>query len=82
MKRNTSRKSAAAGREQKNWLEWEDGMLNHCRALLTLAGLLAQSGEDGMLAAELVNETGALIAREVKELKQRLHSRPGRRVAR
>ena len=46
-------------------------MLHHCRALITLAGLLQQSDEDG-LETELVNDTGALIAREARQLKKLL----------
>ena len=56
-------------------------MLNHCRALITLAGLLTGSGEDG-LETELVNDTGALIAREARQLKKLLQTRPGRKAAR
>jgi hypothetical protein len=42
-------------------------MLKHCRALITLAGLLQQSDEDG-LETELVNDTGALIDREARQM--------------
>ena len=74
MKTPTSKKSSAA--ERKQWLRWEDGMLQHCRALITLAGLLTQSGEDG-LSAELVGDTGALMVREAQQLKKLVSARPG-----
>jgi hypothetical protein len=46
---------------------WTNAMLKHCRALITLAGLLQQSDEDG-LETELVNDTGALIDREARQM--------------
>jgi len=73
-------KPSAAERESDRWLDWEDAMLRHCRALDTLAGLLIHSDEEG-LSPELVGDTGALIAREARQLKTRLQSRPGRKAA-
>jgi hypothetical protein len=53
-------------------MDWVDAMQHHCRALITLAGLLLRSDEDG-LETELVNDTGALIAREARQMKTLLH---------
>lgn len=78
MKKNASKKPSAAGRESDRWLDWEDGMLMHCRALITLAELLMQGDEEG-LEMQLVGDAGALILREAERLKV-VESRPGRRV--
>jgi hypothetical protein len=74
MKKHTSKKTSTRS-ARKQWLDWEDDMLRHCRALDTLAGLLIHSDEEG-LSPELVGDTGALIAREARQLKTRLQSRP------
>jgi len=79
MKKNPAKKSAAGARHQ--WLDWEDEMLRHCGALITLAGLLLHSEEDG-LSSDLVCDTGALMKREAEQLKTRLLARPGREARR
>lgn len=67
---------------RKSLLVWEDALLNHCRTIQTLAGLLEKSGRDDGLKIELVNETGGLIGDEVARLKKLLTTRPGRKEAR
>jgi hypothetical protein len=81
MKKNASKKPSAAGRESDRWLDWEDGMMIHCRALITLAELLMQSDERG-LEAQLVGDAGALILREAEQLKKLVSARPKRNAAR
>lgn len=75
-KTSTSQKPSDAERERHRWLDWEDGLANHCRTLLTLAGLLTRIGEDG-LPSDVAGDTGALIEREVKQLKAVVKARPG-----
>jgi hypothetical protein len=78
MKPNASKKSANTG---DPWLDWEDGMMMHCRALITLAELLMQSDERG-LEAQLVGDAGALILREAEQLKKLVSARPKQNAAR
>jgi len=59
-------------------IEWEDVVLHHCHVIATLAGLLGASGQDDIVTAKLVNDTGGLITEEVARLKTRVQSRPGR----
>jgi hypothetical protein len=81
MKRAASKKPSAAERESDRWLDWEDGMMMHCRALITLAELLMQSDEKG-LETELIGNTGALILREAEQLKKLASARPQRKTTR
>jgi hypothetical protein len=81
MKKSTSKKSSGVGRSPDRWLDWEDAVNDHCINIATLAELL-ESSRDDLLTAELVNNTGSLIQREVKQLKAVVKSRPGREVAR
>jgi len=53
-------------------------MLSHCRAIQTLAELLATTGGDTMVTVDLVNETGGMIGAEVARLKKLVYARPGR----
>jgi hypothetical protein len=68
----------AAAKHDTAWLEWEDAMLSHCRAIQTLAELLATTGGDTMVTVDLVNETGGMIGAEVARLKKLVYARPGR----
>lgn len=76
MKRNATKKPAAARREQERRWKWEDAVEDHCRHLTTLARLLENGGRDTMMDTALVSSAGALIRREVGQLKTLLEKRP------
>jgi hypothetical protein len=79
MKPKTSPKpKSSAAQSGPDWVDWEDGVLSHCRAIHTLAELLANTGRDDVVTAELVNETGGMIKAEAAQLRQRVYARPGR----
>jgi hypothetical protein len=83
MRPKTSPKSKpSAATARPDWLDWEDGMLNHCRTLDTLAELLAHTGCEGVVKLEVVNDTGGMIRDEVTRLKKLVKFRPGREAAR
>jgi hypothetical protein len=77
MKKRTGKKPSAAARLSDRWLEWEDAVNDRCHIITTLARLLSNSGrEDDVVAAQVVNDTGALIEREVQRLKAAMKARP------
>jgi len=81
MKKRTAKKPSAVQRESDRWLEWEDAVNDRCHTITTLARLLSNSGrEDDVVEAQVVNDTGALIEREVQRLKAVAKARPGRGV--
>ncbi len=62
-------------------LEWQDAAARHCRALETLAGLLAHSNAEE-LSPQIISETGALIAGEAQRLRKLVQSHPGQKETR
>lgn len=80
MKPKTSpkQKPSAAQREADRWLEWEDGVLSHCRTIEIFAALLFHTGRNDGVTLDVVNDTGGMIKAEVVRLKQQVKARPGR----
>ena len=79
MKAKTSPKpKPTAPTAEPDWLEWEDGLLRHCRAIEILAALLFHTGCNDGATLDVVNDTGGMIKAEAVQLRKRVYARPGR----